>query len=202
LQGARDGKGFVPVGQQSGVQVAFAAEPGKTASDIDQGSGPYAAALATELVKPGQSDLIMFHNVRVAVVDKTNDQVPWTEDGIQRRQRVQFGGESKPAFATPGSSPAASPQPAPARLSEAAEAWGAVKDATSIAALEAYIARYKDTLYAELARQRIEELKRQQVTPKREQPATTTAMLRCDLLGARRVRAGHELLLGRQPEAM
>jgi hypothetical protein len=58
----------------------------------------------------------MFHNVRVAVVDKTKgDQVPWTEDGIQRRQRVLFGGEAK---ATPPS------QSAPMRLSEAAEAWG------------------------------------------------------------------------------
>ncbi len=96
LQGARGGKGFVPVGQQSGVLVAFATEPGKTASDTGQGSGPYAAALAAELVKPGQNDLLMFHNVRVAVMDKTNrDQVPWTEDGIQRRQRVLFGGEAK-----------------------------------------------------------------------------------------------------------
>ena len=96
LQGARGGKGFVPVGQQSGVLVAFATEPGKTASDIGQGSGPYAAALAAELVKPAQNDLLMFHNVRVAVMDKTKgDQVPWTEDGIQRRQRVVFGGEAK-----------------------------------------------------------------------------------------------------------
>jgi hypothetical protein len=49
LQGARGRKGFLPVGQQSGVLVAFAAEPGKTASDTGVGSGPYAA----ELVKPG-----------------------------------------------------------------------------------------------------------------------------------------------------
>jgi hypothetical protein len=97
LQGTRGGKGFVPVGQQSGVLVAFAAEPGKTASDTGQGSGPYAAALAAELVKPGQTDLIMFHNVRVAVIGKTGgDQVPWTEDGIQRPQRVLFGGEGRP----------------------------------------------------------------------------------------------------------
>jgi hypothetical protein len=40
LQGARGGKGFVPVGQQSGVLVAFAAEPGKTASDIGQVAAP------------------------------------------------------------------------------------------------------------------------------------------------------------------
>ena len=96
LQGARGGKGFLPVGQQSGVLVAFAAEPGKTASDTGHGSGPYAAALAAELVRPGQSDLIMFHRVRVAVMDKTNgDQVPWTEDGIQRRERVLFGGDGR-----------------------------------------------------------------------------------------------------------
>ena len=115
LQGARGGKGFVPVGQQSGVLVAFAAEPGKTASDIGQGSGPYAAALATELVKPGQSDLIMFHNVRVAVMDKTKgDQVPWTEDGIQRRHRIKLGVEPTP--------------PAPLTTSEMNNFFGQVGD--------------------------------------------------------------------------
>jgi len=91
LQGARGGKGFTPVGQQSGVLVAFSTEPGKTASDTGFGSGPYAGALAAELVKPGQIDLVMFHNVRVNVIAKTSgDQVPWTEDGIQRPQRPIF----------------------------------------------------------------------------------------------------------------
>jgi formylglycine-generating enzyme required for sulfatase activity len=179
LQGARGGKGFVPVGQQSGVLVAFAAEPGKTASDIGQGSGPYAAALATELVKPGQSDLIMFHQVRVAVMDKTKgDQVPWTEDGIQRRQRVLFGGEAK---ATPTS---------PLRLSEAAEAWDRAKDGTSVAVLEAFVARYKDTFYADLARARIADLKKNEVVssaPKTKQPAPMGGMFRCESLSERAV---------------
>ena len=157
LQGARGGKGFVPVGQQSGVLVAFATEPGKTASDTGQGSGPYAAALAAVLVKPGQSDLIMFHNVRVAVIDKTNrDQVPWTEDGIQRRQRVLFGGEIKPMPLSPQVSIPLT------RRSEAAEAWAAIKDSTNIATFDALIARYKDTFYAELAQVRVAELKKQQ----------------------------------------
>jgi hypothetical protein len=35
--------------------VAFASEPDKTASDMGQGSSPYAAALAAELVKPAQT---------------------------------------------------------------------------------------------------------------------------------------------------
>ena len=54
---------------------------------------------------------------------------------------------------------------APARLSEAAEAWGVIKDTTSIAALDAYVARFKDTFYAELARQRLEELRGRNPTP-------------------------------------
>lgn len=159
LQGARGGKGFEPVGRQSGVLVAFATEPGKTATDVGHGSGPYAAALAAEMVKPVQNDLLMFHNVRVAVMEKTNgDQVPWTEDGIQRRQRLLFGGESKLA-------PTQLPQSVsttPARSSEAAEAWDRAKEITSVGALEAFITRYKDTIYADLARGRIEELKKAQ----------------------------------------
>src|SRR6516162_2543910 len=64
LQGARGGKGFLPVGQQAGVLVAFSTEPGKTAEDAGAGSGPYAAALTAELKRPAQNDLLMFHNVR------------------------------------------------------------------------------------------------------------------------------------------
>lgn len=92
LQGSRGGKGFIPVTQQSGALIAFATAPGKTASDIGDGSGPYARALAAELVKPGVPDLLMFHNVRVAVSKATEgDQIPWTLDGIQRQKRLEFG---------------------------------------------------------------------------------------------------------------
>jgi formylglycine-generating enzyme required for sulfatase activity len=49
--------------------------------------------------------------------------------------------------------------PAPARLSEAAEAWDRTKDAQSIAALEAFIRRFGDTYYGDLAKVRLAELK-------------------------------------------
>jgi hypothetical protein len=64
-----------------------------------------------------------------------------------------------------------------------------VKDAPSPEALVAYIARYKDTFYAERARQRIEVLKKQAVSPpalSAEKPArkneapTVSGMLRCE----------------------
>jgi len=66
----------------------------------------------------------------------------------------------------------ATPYPAP-RVSEAAEAWVATKDTASIPALELFIASYKDSYYAGLARLRIEELKKQQpaAIPPSRQPA-------------------------------
>ncbi|HWX82280.1 MAG TPA: protein kinase [Xanthobacteraceae bacterium] len=47
-------------------------------------------------------------------------------------------------------------------LSAAAEAWAATKDTTSVAVLETYASRYKDTVYGDLANARIGELKKQQ----------------------------------------
>ena len=63
----------------------------------------------------------------------------------------------------------------PARQSDAAEAWGANKDTTNIAMLEAFVTRYKDTFFAELARARIEELKKQiaAAAPPTTKPAPT-----------------------------
>ena len=157
LQGARGGKGFVPVGQQNGVLVAFSTEPGKTAADTGATSGPYAAALASELVKPGQTDLIMFHKIRVNVIAKTNgDQVPWTEDGIQRRERPVFAPVAAGANEPP-------PAPSAAIASEAERAWAATQNTTSQAVLEEFIRRYGDTYYAALASARLDELKKAQV---------------------------------------
>jgi formylglycine-generating enzyme required for sulfatase activity len=171
LQGTRGGKGFVPVGQQSGVLVAFAAEPGKTASDTGRGSGPYAAALAYELIKPGQTDLIMFHRVRVAVIQQTGgDQVPWTEDGIQRPERVLFGGEIKLVPVAP-----AHPQ-----ISEAERTWAWIRNTTDQAVLENFIKQFGDTPFGEEAKARLTELKKQQVAiaapppPVRPTPARPT----------------------------
>jgi len=114
LQGSRGGKGFLPVSQNSGTLIAFATAPGRTASDIGDIAGPYAKTLAAEIIKPNITDLQMFHNVRVAVAANTDgDQVPWTLDGILRRERLMFGGKTA-AFDPPGA--AITRQPSPAEL--------------------------------------------------------------------------------------
>jgi TPR repeat protein len=108
LGGWRGGKGFVPEQRRSGVLIAFAAAPGTTASDEGATAGPYATALAAELVRPNQNDLIMFHNVRVAVDRKTGgDQVPWIEDGIRRQERIVFREEVPASRVTGAIAPSA-----------------------------------------------------------------------------------------------
>ena len=53
-------KGLVPVAEQQGMFIAYAAAPGRTASDRGDGSGPYASALAAELGTPGLDHLQLF----------------------------------------------------------------------------------------------------------------------------------------------
>jgi uncharacterized caspase-like protein len=57
-------KGFVPVSQESGMLIAYATAEGALASDVGTGAGPYATALADEVVKPGLEAVAMFRNVQ------------------------------------------------------------------------------------------------------------------------------------------
>src|SRR5262249_23064196 len=64
-------KGLVPVTEQQGIFIAYASSPGHTASDRGNKSGPYAAALATELLRPGLDHLNLFQNVKETVMAAT-----------------------------------------------------------------------------------------------------------------------------------
>src|SRR6202030_885530 len=53
-------KGFLPVREEAGILIAFATAEGELASDAGEGAGPYARALAEEMVKPGLEAVTMF----------------------------------------------------------------------------------------------------------------------------------------------
>ena len=145
-------KGFVPVSQENGMLIAYATAEGELASDVGAGAGPYAKVLAEEIVKPDIEAVAMFRIVQRRVRAAIR-QEPYL--GFSALGDVYLAGkEVKPTEPAPA--------PTPARLSEAAEAWGATKDTTNIAVLEAFIGRYKDTFFAELARARADDLKMQQ----------------------------------------
>jgi uncharacterized caspase-like protein len=140
-------KGLAPIAEQQGMFVAYSSAPGKTASDQGEKSGPYAAALAAELVKPGLDHLNLFQNVKEAVLASTGGlQQPWESNGLTRR--VYF--DRSPNIDTVS----------PVLLSEPAEAWDRIKDSRDPAALEDFATRYKETFYADLARARIDALRK------------------------------------------
>jgi len=101
IRGQRGAKGFVPVtDQRTGVVLAFATAAGETASDDGSTSGPYAAALAEEIVKPGRNDQAVFNAVRARVASMTNRrQTPWTHDGLIGERIVFMAEPARPASA-------------------------------------------------------------------------------------------------------
>jgi Caspase domain len=159
------GKGFVPIAYTPGVMVAYATAPGKTAADVGSGSGPYAKALADEMVKPGVEAMYMFRRVALRV-NREIGQDPWMS--ASTLPEVYFAGN-----AAPGSPPPSLTQP-----SEVERAWGLAKESTSIAVLEAFIVRYKQSFYADLARARIEELKGKQGLATVAPPAAPTPQVK------------------------
>src|SRR5262249_15498444 len=133
--------------------VAYSTAPGKTAPETGSGGGPYARAFAEEVVKPGVEAMAMFRSVALRG-NREIGQDPWMS--ASTLPEVYFAGA--PSAAYPVAAPSAIAQP-----SEAERAWAAAKDTTSIAVLEVFIARFRGTYYADLARLRVDELEKPQV---------------------------------------
>ena len=149
-------KGFVPVADTAGLLIAYATAPNRTASDAGEGGGPYAKALAEELLKPGVEAVTMFRNVQIRVKQAIG-QDPWLS--FPSLAPVYLAGRDA------GSGQEIKPQPQPS-LSEAARgAWSEIKDLKDVAVFEAFRKQYgaANALYDTLATQKIAELKRQQV---------------------------------------
>ena len=159
-------KGFVPVAQESGMLIAYATAEGELASDVGAGAGPYAKALAEEIIKPGVEAVAMFRvvqrRVRMAI-----RQEPYL--GFNAMGDVYLAGAEMPKPPSPGP-----------EVAEVAREWARV-DKTNVAELETFVRRHGSSAEADYARARIEELKKGLIppVPKREQPTTTTGMPRC-----------------------
>ena len=74
-------KGFVPVADiPGGVLIAFATAEGELASDVGARAGPYASALADEIIKPGVEAFTVFRNVQIRLLETARQQ-PWMSNG-------------------------------------------------------------------------------------------------------------------------
>jgi formylglycine-generating enzyme required for sulfatase activity len=132
-------KGFQPVANiPGGMLIAFSTAEGELASDVGERAGPYATMLAEEIVKPGLEAITVFRNVQLRV-SATLRQKPWTQNGPIGE--TYFAGRAQPP------------------LSEAAQAWQAVQSTESDSVMEDFIRRHGDTIYGNLARAKLAELR-------------------------------------------
>ena len=128
---------IMKVADQQGFFVAYASAPGRTASDRGDKSGPYAAALATELTRQGLDHLNLFQNVKESVIASTGgSQHPWESNGLTRR--VYLTGEPT--------------TPADMAL------WESVRTTSDIPSLQRYLDRFPKGVFAATAKQMIERL--------------------------------------------
>ena len=150
---AEIGRGLARVQSGVGTLISFSTQPGNVALDGTGRNSPFAGALVRQLSNANDDLSAILIAVRNDVMKETQrKQVPWEHSALTGR-----------FYFNPAVQTAEPAKVAPARLSEAAEAWDRAKDSTSISVLEAFIARYRDTFYADLARARMEDLKRQQI---------------------------------------
>ena len=146
-------KGFVPVATKRGMLIAFSTDPGQTASDAGSNSGPYAAALAAELVKPGLDHLNLFQNVKETVVSKVNGQVPWERNGLLRR--IYLAGRDS------GSSEPDRNNQLTGKIDRSASvaiAWNSIKETTNRGYLKRFIAKFPSSVFSEFAKERLRQL--------------------------------------------
>jgi uncharacterized caspase-like protein len=164
---AEVGRGLAAAESGVGTLISFSTQPGNVALDGTGRNSPYASALVRHVSGSTDDLSAILIAVRNDVMKETQGkQVPWEHSALTGR----FYFKAAPPVAGPA---ATAPQP-PSRSEEAERAWASAKDTTSIAVLEAFIAHYKDSFYADLARARIEELKKPKVAtvpPTRSQPS-------------------------------
>ena len=163
------GRGLARIDGLQGTIVAYATQSNRTAADGHGRNSPYTAAFLKHF-EAREEIGTLFRRIGADVVAATNQtQVP--ELSLSLFGEIYLNG--KPAAAAAGG--AAPPTPS----NDAEHAWTAAKDTTNPAVLEAFIRRFGDTFYGDMARLRLEEIKKAQaaVAPKPEPRSQQQATL-------------------------
>ncbi len=139
---AEIGSGLALVEAGAGTLISFSTQPGNVALDGSGRNSPFATALIKHAASSKDDLGAILIEVRNDVMKVTkNKQVPWEHSAL--RGRFYFNVVVNTAPLT----------------SEAERAWDRTKDIASVPALEAFIKRYGDTYYGDLAKVRVAELK-------------------------------------------
>jgi esterase/lipase superfamily enzyme len=152
---AQAGQGLSPVQAASGTLIGFSTQPGNVALDGTGRNSPYTTALLNEIEVEGRDLHATLAAVRGAVMRATDSrQVPWEHTSLIGPVMLKEG----------TSAVAVQPQQSPTSSGEAERAWGMVKDSSNVELLEAFAARYSDSIFAAIAKGRLADLKAQKET--------------------------------------
>lgn len=141
-------KGLGRIQSGSGTFIAFATQPDAVASDGSGRNSPFTTALLEHISVPGQSISDMMIEVRNDVIAATGGkQIPWDSSSLTGR----FSFSAQAALPAEPTQPTAQ---APAAAIEAKAAYDQAVEVGSCGAYEAFMRRYPDSFYAELAKER------------------------------------------------
>ena len=145
-------RGLAPVESGVGTLISFSTQPGNVASDGAGRNSAFAGALVKRVANSNEDLSAILIDVRNDVRKQTeNKQVPWEHSALTGK--FYFSGNPPPQSAPP-------PQP---DRSDLERAWAFIKETDDPATLEAFIRQFGDSVYAPMARARLEELRKKQV---------------------------------------
>ena len=149
-------RGLARMDAPSGSLIAYATAPGDVAVDGDGVNSPYTAALAKSMQTPGVPAELMFKQVRLDVQAATNErQTTWEASSLTGNFVFKPGAPKKKEAAPPSPGPRVTPPPAvmvPSGSDREVVFWDSVKDSTDPADHQAYLNRYPNGTFAELAK--------------------------------------------------
>ncbi len=149
-------RGLAPLDAVRGSFIAFATAPGSVAADGTGRNGIYTKHLLENLNHPESSIESVFKRVRVGVLGETgNRQVPW--DASSLTGDFYFNPSQRTQPATAALAPAQPSRDTPLALEIAY--WQSVQASNNPGDFDAYLSRYPQGQFADLARNRVAALR-------------------------------------------
>ena len=146
------GQGLAQINAPAGTLIAYATAPGKVAADGEGRNGLYTAELLGAMDVPGVKIEDVFKRVRANVVKKSNEaQMPWESSSLTGDFYFRGGGGG----AVP---PAAAPVLQTDGTTLELAFWDSADRGNTAADYTAYLNKYPNGQFAELARNRVERL--------------------------------------------
>lgn len=143
-------EGLAQVDAPTGTLIAYATAPGRVASDGTGQNGLYTSELLKQMRVPSVSVTDVFMRVRAEVMKQTgNKQVPWEASSLVGA--FYFSGNSASSNTVSGNDKTTTPPPVNPTTIELSF-WDSIKNSTNAEDFNAYLRKYPNGEFADLAR--------------------------------------------------